>query len=152
MNTCRHPNRDQAQVRRFRYAGGSYFALQCPDCRQRVGPKIPADELGVHPKEVPWAQRTPKKRGRTGLGGNGNSKRRDFEARFRHASWRGLRDRVLDRDDHTCQSCGEAATEVHHVTYERFWYERLEDLVASCRNCNLAEREQRIGGGHGAAG
>lgn len=141
---CTHPNLEEGEVRRFRYANGSYFALQCPDCLRAVGRKLEPDALGIHPREV---KRAEPKRGRTGLGGSGNSKRRNFEARFRQADWKRLRARVLDRDDFTCRSCGEAATEVHHRTYERFGNERLEDLVASCAECNQAERQQRIAGG-----
>ncbi|MCR9093437.1 MAG: hypothetical protein NXI30_04415 [bacterium] len=141
---CMHENTDDTAIRRFRYSGGSYFALQCPDCLRRVGRKLEASELDVHPREIRWAE---KKRGKTGLGGNGNSKRLNYEARFRQSDWKRLRARVLDRDDFTCRNCGEAADQVHHLTYERFWKERLSDLAASCAECNQAERQQRIAGG-----
>lgn len=140
---CSHPNLDPENIRRFKLIGHSHFGVQCSDCLRRVGRKLEPDELGMHPKDV---KRAEIKRGRTGLGGNGNSKRQDFEKRFKDKSWRPLRARVLDRDDYTCRNCGEAATQAHHLTYERFWHERLDDLAASCGPCNLAEREQRISG------
>jgi 5-methylcytosine-specific restriction endonuclease McrA len=60
-----------------------------------------------------------------------------------------MRQRVIRRDRFKCQlrytGCTFRAEEAHHVSYERFGgNERDSDLVASCRNCNLAEREQRI--------
>ena len=142
---CSHPNLDPENIRRFKLIGQSHFGVQCPDCLRRVGRKLEPDELGMHPKDV---KRADQNTGRTGRGGNGNSKRRDFEKRFRRSDWKRLRAQVLDRADFTCQNqgCGEPATEVHHLTYERFGDERIGDLAASCGPCNLAEREQRIGG------
>lgn len=72
------------------------------------------------------------------------ARRREFSARFKRGDWKKLRDRVLERDRWTCRLCGEAASEVHHTTYENFGQERLGDLVASCSDCNQAERQMRI--------
>jgi 5-methylcytosine-specific restriction endonuclease McrA len=48
------------------------------------------------------------------------------------------------RDNWTCRECGEPATEVAHLTYERFGEERDEDVVASCKECNQEERTRRF--------
>ena len=121
--------------------GPSHFGLQCPDCLSRIGPKLEAWDLDVPARDVRWAARKPLRRvSKT------NSRRVDYNKRFQSADWKHLRALVLERDGFTCRNCEEPATEVHHLTYERFWKEKLEDLVASCRECNLAEREQRIGG------
>lgn len=55
--------------------------------------------------------------------------------------WRGLRQRTLERDGHTCQRCGENGRpgnelDVHHLDYTRLYNEDLNDLVTLCRNCH----------------
>lgn len=52
--------------------------------------------------------------------------------------WKTLKSKVLNRDDHTCQSCNTNGTplEVHHITYQNFGNEQLSDLVSLCRNCH----------------
>jgi hypothetical protein len=58
-------------------------------------------------------------------------------------SWRRKRNQVLDRADDLCEKiddkgnrCGNVATEVHHLTYERVGNELLSDLIALCRECH----------------
>jgi len=51
--------------------------------------------------------------------------------------WREKRRKVLNRDDHVCQSCLDRdATEVHHLTYARVGNEPLFDLIAVCSECH----------------
>ncbi len=55
--------------------------------------------------------------------------------------WRGLRQRTLERDGHTCRRCGENGRpgnelDVHHRDYDRLYNEDLHDLVTLCRNCH----------------
>lgn len=64
-----------------------------------------------------------------------NSKRRKYRAYLQSSSWKALRQRVLIRDGFECL-CGAPATEVHHLSYERFGSERLEDLVSICKECH----------------
>jgi hypothetical protein len=58
-------------------------------------------------------------------------------------AWRRKTLRVLDRANFLCESvddkgnrCGNEATEVHHLTYERVSNELLSDLIALCRDCH----------------
>ena len=37
---------------------------------------------------------------------------------------------------HACQVCGGRATDVHHLTYDRFGHEDMGDLVSLCRRCH----------------
>jgi len=142
---CEHADQD---VRRWRYANGSYFALQCLGCLVQTDRyKIDPTELDCHPKDVPWANLPPRKP--KARKPSGNSQARERAKYMRSAAWKRLRARVLDRDDYTCQGCGDVATEAHHHTYERFGHERLEDLQAACSNCNMAERDDRMAGGEG---
>lgn len=57
--------------------------------------------------------------------------------------WRKTRLRILERDDHVCASCGGAATQVHHLTYDRVGQEHDDDLVSICRPCH--EKEHGVG-------
>ena len=50
--------------------------------------------------------------------------------------WRERRNAVMERDGWKCVVCGEEAQDVHHLTYERIFKEKLEDLIAVCRSCH----------------
>ena len=50
--------------------------------------------------------------------------------------WQAKRERVLRRDKHTCQTCRQQATEVHHQTYQNVGNESLTELVSLCQRCH----------------
>ena len=50
--------------------------------------------------------------------------------------WRRKRDKVLERDKHRCQYCGNTASDVCHLTYENVFAEPLSDLISVCRECH----------------
>lgn len=51
--------------------------------------------------------------------------------------WASLRHQVLQRDNHTCQSCGSTHNlTVHHTTYKNLGNEHLSDLVTLCNYCH----------------
>lgn len=53
-------------------------------------------------------------------------------------AWRNTRARVLARDGHTCQQCGQPATQVDHKTPRAQGGSDHEDnLQALCGPCNL---------------
>lgn len=67
---------------------------------------------------------------------------------LRSPQWRNKRDRVLKRDNHTCQACLlRPATQVHHKTYEHWRNEPLFELESICDVCHEAitklDRERR---------
>lgn len=65
----------------------------------------------------------------------------EYERYIHSAGWRQLAKNRLETDDYICPVCGGEATDVHHLTYERFGHESLDDLVSLCRKChNQAER------------
>lgn len=44
---------------------------------------------------------------------------------------------IMERDNHICRHCTvRPATEVHHLTYERFGNEHPGDLIAICDLCH----------------
>lgn len=49
----------------------------------------------------------------------------------------GLKKRAVHaRSGGRCERCHAPANQVHHVTYERLYHERLSDLLDVCRPCH----------------
>lgn len=59
------------------------------------------------------------------------------------SEWKAKARAVRQRDNYTCQNPNCRATNeelhVHHLTYERRGYERLEDLETLCWRCHAKE-------------
>ena len=64
-----------------------------------------------------------------------------YERYIRSAAWRRKANERLEMDGHKCQVCGKTATEVHHLTYDRFTCEDMNDLVSLCRDCHEKAEE-----------
>lgn len=64
----------------------------------------------------------------------------EYNRYIRSPEWRALRLLVLERDHHGCTDCGKRSgyLHVHHLTYERFQHEQLEDLTTLCESCHAA--------------
>lgn len=64
--------------------------------------------------------------------------------------YRSIRQKALIRDNYNCQipNCNNIAEEVHHLTYENFPNEKVEDLQSLCSSCHneitWKERFQRF--------
>jgi 5-methylcytosine-specific restriction endonuclease McrA len=69
-------------------------------------------------------------------------------------AWKQLRAAALRRDDYRCGDCkrqrgdedprlkrGRTQLEVHHVTYDRYGSERLEDLQTLCAACHSVRHQ-----------
>jgi DNA-directed RNA polymerase subunit M/transcription elongation factor TFIIS len=64
-------------------------------------------------------------------------RKHSYPAYLRSKEWLEKRQAVLQRAKFVCEECGEEqATEIHHATYERIIFERLEDLAAVCARCH----------------
>ncbi|MCD7805594.1 MAG: HNH endonuclease [Oscillospiraceae bacterium] len=61
----------------------------------------------------------------------------EYDRYIHSAAWRQIADRRLEQDNYTCCVCGKPATEVHHLTYEHFGNEQLDDLVSLCHRCHI---------------
>ena len=57
--------------------------------------------------------------------------------------WKAKRTEALNRDNNLCRVCGNKAEEVHHITYENLFNEKLEDLLSVCQKCHI-EIHQKI--------
>jgi len=55
---------------------------------------------------------------------------------LKSAHWRETSKRIRERDNYTCQDCGGAGNNVHHLNYYRLWHERDSDLVTLCSECH----------------
>jgi hypothetical protein len=54
--------------------------------------------------------------------------------------WRATRKLKLQQVGFRCQGCGsDERLQAHHLTYERFGHERMEDLQVLCHICHAAE-------------
>ncbi|MBC7522975.1 MAG: HNH endonuclease [Flavobacterium sp.] len=57
--------------------------------------------------------------------------------------WKIKRNQALIRDNNLCQRCKvKPAEEVHHLTYENLFCEKLEDLLSLCKVCHIETHEQ----------
>jgi len=71
-------------------------------------------------------------------------KRKPYEVQLKDPRWLELRQKVLERDDCVCSSCGRQqsahqAYQVHHKDYRpnaMAWEYPLEDLVTMCDDCH----------------
>lgn len=64
----------------------------------------------------------------------------DYKQYLLSPEWKCKRDRVLARDDYTCQCCNKPKKKlhVHHHGYENFGNEPLSDLITLCDLCHDA--------------
>lgn len=65
----------------------------------------------------------------------------EYERYIHSANWRIKADRRMEMDGHVCQVCGKEASDVHHLTYDRFGHEEMGDLVSLCRKCHEKAEE-----------
>ncbi len=54
---------------------------------------------------------------------------------LRSKEWQILREQVIKRDS-VCTNCMQPANDVHHLHYDNFTKEKLEDLILLCRECH----------------
>ena len=73
-----------------------------------------------------------------------------YSEKLRDPRWQKMRLKVLERDEWTCQYCGdtESTLAIHHKYYiagNEPWDYPLEALVTICANCHEAEYQDRPG-------
>ncbi len=65
--------------------------------------------------------------------------KRLYEVYLGSKTWKNKRQRVRERDNFQCQECDNPINQrlhTHHLTYERVFWERLEDLLTLCKDCH----------------
>ncbi len=50
-------------------------------------------------------------------------------------TWKAIQKTKLG-EQWNCECCWDLATNVHHLSYERLWKERADDIVSICENCH----------------
>lgn len=60
----------------------------------------------------------------------------EYQRYIHSAEWRQIANQRLELDNHICPVCGGEASDVHHLTYEHFGNESMDDLVSLCRKCH----------------
>lgn len=75
---------------------------------------------------------------------------REYDVYLESAEFAEFREKVFERDGHTCITCGSQNNlQVHHLTYLHVYHENLDELVCVCRKCheifhNLDNRKRYI--------
>lgn len=120
----------------------------CVSCEGRVGTKrVPLRLLSTTERHSLKPMLRRKHRARPG------KRRRDYRRFMTSRAWRVQRLRVFVRDGYVCQTpgCEEDAIEAAHLRYADPIQDTPDDwIVASCRDCNQRERENRIAFGRTA--
>lgn len=63
--------------------------------------------------------------------------RQRYKNALNSSHWKSIRQKVLERDNHTCQACLDAkASDVHHLHYQNLGSETALELVSVCRPCH----------------
>ena len=63
--------------------------------------------------------------------------------------WKERRKELMEEANGECSECGDKATELHHLNYNKLGYEELdEDVVALCNECHkeMHNKEFEYGG------
>lgn len=62
----------------------------------------------------------------------------EYQFYMQSEEWDYIRRQRLRIDNYTCQGCGakDKPLDVHHITYDRFGRESLDDLLSVCRQCH----------------
>jgi len=154
MSECECP--DKALTRRTIQSGlnsWTAYQWQCPECgsssqmikqatltKEQMGRAVPFDETL---RDRYWEQRRrewqEQRADREAVRASEQEGRRAFY--YDHINsdkWRAIAGKALKRDKYICQGCLErAATEAHHLTYERLGDELVCDVISLCRHCHM---------------
>lgn len=148
MIDCAHPD-DRVEFRRYPRMGGlKGYKRQCLACFACLDKTfVPVSRLpkGLRPSQIRYRIA---KKGRGGLGGDGNSKAKAYRDYLNSPAWRapgrGVRDQALERDDRVCQFCGDDADTGAHINYPADIRDTtVDDVKASCGPCNMDEKNTR---------
>ena len=66
-------------------------------------------------------------------------RREEYNKYMRTPEWQEKRRLVRSRSKGLCEQCGGPGKEVHHLTYDRFGHEHLDDLQMLCTPCHSME-------------
>ena len=59
--------------------------------------------------------------------------------------WKEKRELAFQRDNYTCQECKKhPAIHAHHLTYDRIYHEKIEDLQSVCAECHAEIHHRQL--------
>lgn len=63
---------------------------------------------------------------------------RAYRRYMKSEKWFNIREKRLQKDNYQCQFCDSIGKtlEVHHLSYDNFMNEEIDDLVTTCVNCH----------------
>ena len=141
---CKHP---RTEIRYKVIADGrKQLCTQCLECGSKTDGSKWLPQAGIDMSKVvafdeclAETYKAEQNRNRTKkLASERRERHEEYERYIRESDdWWDIRTKVMQRDDHLCQSCREnTAEEVHHKDYTHLYDEVLYDLVAVCRTCH----------------
>lgn len=67
----------------------------------------------------------------------------DYQKYLKSSKWKKKRQELFDLKGEACEQCGfEYYLHVHHLNYENFGDEKLEDLQILCHRCHLSKHDE----------
>lgn len=67
----------------------------------------------------------------------------DYKEYLKSEEWKEKKMKRIEHDKYRCKLCGSGKNlQVHHITYENFPNETIDDLVTVCRNCHIEIHEK----------
>lgn len=146
---CPHPT---TEVRRKTIRGGAVqYRRQCLTCGEAFGQSVSrsdAERLGAIPDFDEAANDAWKAARRAEFKKIADDNRTQwfgkYDAYLSSPEWARRRALVMRRAGGICEGCGEqAATQVHHLTYDNVGAEFLWQLVAVCGDCHARAHEEK---------
>jgi len=71
------------------------------------------------------------------------SRKKNYERYMRSRDWALIKLQIFSRDHYKCRKChatiAQRMLNVHHLTYERVFHEKFDDLITLCSVCHREE-------------
>jgi hypothetical protein len=132
-------------------AGRQHYWEQCMRCGTKLqpvrrsaalGPCAPFDELALQ-RRIVYERDVWEREAKAQKQQERAAWLAEHDRYLQTPQWRRLRAAVLHRTNGMCEGCGtRVATQVHHLTYDRWQREMLFDLVAVCDVCHAQIHER----------
>lgn len=142
---CRWCEFSESELRFRRLAnGGSQIVYQCLQCGRSASNPLSQASVPNYKSLPAFDEVLPRQydqsRSEEALNEKAENRAKWFsehDAYLKTPEWKARRAAVMRRANGTCEGCGgQAATQVHHLTYDHWREEFLWELVAICDDCH----------------
>ncbi len=70
---------------------------------------------------------------------------KEYKLYLKSDSWKNKRDLILKRDRYRCVKCfDDKNLQIHHLTYDRLFMEKTDDLITLCATCHSKEHKINV--------